>query len=377
MSNSSYDDGGWNFIASPESSKHINTQLYSTVFFVSFIALTLLGLAFIYSATYPIAEDLGVGDFEFLVRQLIYIAIGIVIGVVLFVLPQKVIAGASYLLLFGGIVVLAINVIALNSYVLSEVSLQLIILVSIVFFANFFSKKQNSIGRLRDLSIPVVVVLALVFLILFEKNITFACLAFVVAVIMFACGGVGFGGVLLLLLFAIIPTVCTIFSNAKTVQMLLDFFVPGLENSRSFADQSFVRLQAICSGGVFGKGLGLGQFKFGTVDKIYSTFIFCDICEEIGFFGASIIVLLFGCFAFCGYKCASSLRYSNLFASNLLTGLVSHVLICFFVNIFSCFNIVPTDSICLPFVSYDASVICFILESVLIYKFSKIDGDEE
>lgn len=358
-----------------KSSVTVNSQLNSILFLVSFLALTLFGLGCIYSATYPLASDLGVSGFEFLLRQSIYIVIGTLIGFAVMVLPCKIISAFGYILTFLGIVVLGINVIALNSAIVSEVFLQIVIFVVLISMSDFFAQKENYIAKLRDIILPVVLDIALIFLILSQKNITFAILVFVLSVIMFACGGVGFGGVLLLFLFAVVPTFSTVFTNSETLESLLKILIPGLEQVSNQNSQEFLRIQAICSGGIFGKGIGLGLFKYGVIENLHTNFILCNICEEIGYVGIVSVVILFACYCFTGYSCAIYIRKRKKFESNLVTGMVSHIVISFALNVLSCFNIIPVGNFSLPFISYSATVIPFLVESFLIYRFAKDNGE--
>jgi cell division protein FtsW len=63
------------------------------------------------------------------------------------------------------------------------------------------------------------------------------------------------------------------------------------------ADQS---LRAIATGGIFGKGLGMGVFKYGHLPEDTTDFIFSVVAEETGFIGASVIILLFMLFTVLG-----------------------------------------------------------------------------
>ena len=60
-------------------------------------------------------------------------------------------------------------------------------------------------------------------------------------------------------------------------------------------------LYAIGSGGFFGKGLGNSAQKLGTIPEAQNDMIFSIVCEELGIFGAVMLLLLFcylctGCF---------------------------------------------------------------------------------
>lgn len=349
-----------------------NNNISSVLFILSFLALSLFGLISIYSATYPIAQNsLEIKEFDFVIRQAVYLGIGIVCGLLVLFLPEKVISALSYVLMLGCIGILGVNSIAGNLYLSTELSFQIILLVSILFFASYFAKKGNSIERLRDLLMPVLCVIAMIFLILTQNNVTFAVLFFVISLIMFVGGGVGFGGALLLVLFAIVPTVCSILSDENKVVSLLKLIVPGYGIENSSSNPGFIRLQAISSGRLLGKGLGAGQFKYGSIDGIYDKYIFCNICEELGLIGLCIFVVLFATLTVSGFKIAINQKDNDSFASNAVTGLISHLFICMLFNLSCCFNFTTFDCVSLPFVSFGPTVIVFVVESFLVYKLSK------
>lgn len=380
MSGSNFDD--WNLTeqtfqsSSASSVKSKNLQI-STLFLFTVIALVFVGLACVYSASYPLAQRNGYNGLKYLTEQLIYVGIGIVVGTGFLFVPKKIIQPLSYILMLCCLVVFCVNIMEPNAIISSEVSMHLISFVSILFFASFFHNNENRVNRLRELAIPVICVVTMVFFILHIKNATFAFVVFLISVVMFACGGVGLGGVLLLLLFAIVPTVCYIFSNGNALNGLLNLIVPGLSQENYKLSQGFMRLQAINSAGFFGKGLGMGQSKFGLIEGIKDSFIFCNVCEETGFAGAFAIILLFVAFSFFGYKCARRLRKLDLYGSNVITGLVTHILITFFINIFSCFNVLPIQGVSLPFISSSPSTVVFVAESLLIYKLVRLNGEED
>lgn len=65
------------------------------------------------------------------------------------------------------------------------------------------------------------------------------------------------------------------------------------EYEKDTAFQSLQGLYAIGSGGLFGKGLGNSIQKLGKIPEPYNDYIFAIICEELGIFGAGLIILLF------------------------------------------------------------------------------------
>ena len=111
--------------------------------------------------------------------------------------------------------------------------------------------------------------------------------------------------------------------------------------------QTWQGLYAIGSGGLFGKGLGNSLQKFGYVSEPQNDFIFTIICEELGFFGALLVVTLFGLLVWRGFKIAS--KAPDKFSSLVVYGLTFKVALQTILNIAVVTNSMPNTGISLPF----------------------------
>ncbi len=113
--------------------------------------------------------------------------------------------------------------------------------------------------------------------------------------------------------------------------------------------QTLQGLYAIGSGGLFGVGLGNSRQKFGYVSEPQNDFIFAIICEELGFFGALLVVVLFALFMWRGFKIAA--KAPDRFSSLVVYGLVVKVVLQVILNIAVVTNSMPNTGISLPFFS--------------------------
>ncbi|MEX2117689.1 MAG: rod shape-determining protein RodA [Bacteroidota bacterium] len=113
---------------------------------------------------------------------------------------------------------------------------------------------------------------------------------------------------------------------------------------------------AIGSGGLFGKGYLQGsQTQLNFIPEQWTDFIFCVPGEEFGFFGASIVLLLFGGLLLHGIKVASvsKNRFAGIAAIGITAVLATHMLI----NIGMSMGLMPVVGIPLPFLSYGGSAL--------------------
>lgn len=114
-------------------------------------------------------------------------------------------------------------------------------------------------------------------------------------------------------------------------------------------------LYAIGSGGLFGLGLGKSRQKYLYLPFQYNDYIFAIICEEIGFVGALVIILLFAALILRGYWIA--LRAQDRFSTVLAAGLITLIAVQTLLNLGVVTNLLPSTGISLPFFSYGGTAL--------------------
>ena len=114
-------------------------------------------------------------------------------------------------------------------------------------------------------------------------------------------------------------------------------------------------LYSIGSGGLSGLGLGGSRQKFLYLPEEHNDFIFSVVCEELGFIGAALILVLFALLILRGYWIAlhSPDRFSFLVCAGVTTLLAIQV----FLNVAVVTNLVPCTGISLPFFSYGGTAL--------------------
>ena len=114
-------------------------------------------------------------------------------------------------------------------------------------------------------------------------------------------------------------------------------------------------LYAIGSGGVLGLGLGKSRQKYLYLPFQYNDYIFAIICEEVGLFGALLIILLFIALILRGYWIA--LRSPDRFSVVLAAGLTTLIAVQTVLNLCVVTNLLPSTGIALPFFSYGGTAL--------------------
>ncbi|MGB5370649.1 MAG: rod shape-determining protein RodA, partial [Flavobacteriaceae bacterium] len=130
--------------------------------------------------------------------------------------------------------------------------------------------------------------------------------------------------------------------------------------------------KAIESGGFFGKGFLEGtRTKGDFVPEQHTDYIFSTVGEEWGFLGTASVVLLFSFLLLRLVYLAE--RQKNAFSRMYGYGVISILLIHYFINIGMVIGILPTIGIPLPFFSYGGSGLLFF--SVMLFIFVKLDSN--
>lgn len=117
-------------------------------------------------------------------------------------------------------------------------------------------------------------------------------------------------------------------------------------------------LYAIGSGGFFGKGLGNSAQKM-IIPEVQNDMILSIICEELGVFGAIVLLTLFGMLLYRLMFIAKNAP--DLYGSLIVTGIFAHIALQVILNVAVVLNVIPTTGITLPFVSYGGTSILFLL----------------
>lgn len=132
------------------------------------------------------------------------------------------------------------------------------------------------------------------------------------------------------------------------------------------ADQGYQVLQslyAIGRGGLFGSGLGGSLQKF-SIPEAQNDMIFAVICEELGLFGAAVMMFLF---AYLMYQIMRTVMTAdNLYGSVLCLGVFFHIGIQVIVNVAVATNFFPNTGLALPFISYGGTAVFIQMAEIAI-----------
>jgi cell division protein FtsW len=158
---------------------------------------------------------------------------------------------------------------------------------------------------------------------------------------------------LLGMFFVAVPVLTqTIATNSMRMQRILAFLDPW--EHRYAGGYALVNsMTAMGSGGLWGRGLGGSLQKYGYIPEAQTDFIFPIIGEELGFVGATAVILLFAFLVFRGVRIA--LAAPDGFGRHLAFGLTALIGVQATINIGVSMALLPTKGLTLPFISYGGS----------------------
>ena len=340
--------------------KNIDKTLFLLIIF-----LFGLGLFFSLVSTSLIASDkLDTNNYFFFFKHLIFILLGI--GVLIFFssLSEKNLFKISLYLFFISIFFLILVPIIgvevkgsrrwLNLFFLPRFQpIELVKPFVIIFIATILCIEKN-FNIFFKYVMSFIAILPIIFLLIMQPDIGQTFLVFLSWATLIFVSGISLPIIISALSLLLSIFIYMIFFIPKFLYIksrILSFFNP---NSGTHNFQSDKAIDAISSGGYFGKGIGEGTLK-NRVPEAHTDYILSVISEE---FGVIAIILLLILFLFLIYTVFKKIYLEKSEKIKLvLTGIISllifQALIHFGVNI----RLFPTTGMTLPFLSYGGSSI--------------------
>jgi cell division protein FtsW len=237
--------------------------------------------------------------------------------------------------------------------------------VMIFYLAHILDRKRDRIRESSGVLIPPFVLAATGCLVIFSQNdFSTAALTLLAAAAVFWSASappsffIGLG--------AAAGSLSTLFilTSDERLKRIIDFIFPAYD-PRGQSFQVLGSIRAIRSGGLVGKGLGLGTLKSGGILAVQTDFIIAAWAEETGFVGVLAVVALWGVFAWRAFSTA--LAEEDGFRSSLGFGLTFLLVMEALINIGVAGGAVPATGLVLPFFSaggsslWTSAAICGVL----------------
>ena len=349
-------------------------------FLIISVLLLSIGLLMVFSASYASAYYDNLPSTHYVLRQAGFAVLGFCGAYFVIKLGYKRIAALSPIAIVVSVILL-ILVLAIGVRVNgakrwinlgfqlqpSEIAKTAIIL----FFAYWISKNSDRMKTFKYGILPFVIVLGIICgLMALQPHFSGIIIIAAIGGLMMLMGGMslkwffglgaagiaGVGGLIMVSPYAL-----------KRVQTL---FNDPFSDMQGAGYQSVQALYAIGTGGLFGLGFGNSRQKYLYLPEPHNDFIFAIICEELGFVGALIIVVLFAMFIWRGYLIA--MRASDKLGSMIAAGVTTHFALQTVLNLAVVTGVLPVTGVSLPLFSYGGTALIMqLIEIGLVLSVSK------
>jgi cell division protein FtsW len=320
----------------------------------------------VYSASLVVAYNEFHDDTYFLIRQLIWIALGVVALAILARLDYHRWQRFSLLGLLIGIALLALVLIpelGVRSYgsarwirvgpLFQLQPSELIKLALVMYMADWLARKGKRVGEFLSSSLPFTIILSVICgLVVVEPDFGTTVIIAATAISIFFIAGAN------ILHFTPVVSLMVggfwfVMTRAGYRNQRIDAWFDPWQDSQGAGWHTIQTLIALGSGGLTGLGLGASRQKHSWLVNAHTDAIMAIVGEELGLIGTLAVLILFGVLIWRGLRIAYRARdaYGRLLAAGLTTMIFWQAA----TNLAVVTNSAPYTGVTLPFVSFGGS----------------------
>ncbi|MGO9962312.1 MAG: putative lipid II flippase FtsW [Acidimicrobiales bacterium] len=349
-------------------------SLEAKVLAASVGGLCLLGLPIVLSASAPAAILAGSSPWSYVVRQCVYMALGVIAALIVSRTSLRVVRKLRFPLLAAAFCLLIVvfvpgfghfaggssRWIGIGPFQLQPSELMKLAIV--VFAADVLARRAKRRDQWQAFVRPLFLFMAAAAMLIVKQPdlgtaIVIGCITFSM---LFAAGT---RLRLLVLPGAAVLAVGSLVALRATYSRdrLLSFVDPFAHASTS-GYQVVQSLATLGLGGVTGSGVGASITPWGFLPNAHTDFVFAVIAGNLGLLGAFVVLACFGAFAWAGFRIAA--RERDPFARYVAVGVTCWILAQAVINIGGVVDALPVTGIPLPFISYGGSSLVVALVGV-------------
>ena len=336
------------------------------------MVLLTLGLVMLFSASYATAYYNEGSSFAFISRQLLWALMGTVAMLVISNIDYRIFHRLAFPILIITLILLVIVLfmppikgcrrwIFIGSIANVQPSEIAKFAVTIMFaqLATMFGDKMKTF---RWGVLPFMGILGVIgVLMMLEPHLSGTIIIMCIGLSIMLVGGTKlkwfmFGGIMIAAALAVAIMIPGVIEYAMS---RIEFWLHPESDPLGKGFQILQSLYAIGSGGLMGLGLGNSRQKYMYLPESENDFVFAIVCEELGFVGASIIIILFALLIWRGFVIA--MKAKDKFGCLIAVGLTVQVGLQALLNIAVVTNTIPNTGISLPFFSYGGSSLMMLL----------------
>lgn len=355
---------------------------FDLVLFISVILICLFGILMVYSSSNIWAAYRFDDPYKFLKSQLLFFIVGLIlIYIIQKIKPELYEKYANKILLLCLILLILVLIPGIGKvrngsrswFGIGPLGIQpseFSKLGLIIFSAKYLSRNDRDVKSIKKGILPLFLIICLFFgLIMLEPDFGTAMVIILTLIVMIFVSGPNISFFIKIGLLGVIGIVALIAVAPYRIARIISYLNPWSDPLGS-GFQIIQSLYAIGPTGLLGTGLGNSVQKNFYLPEPQTDFIFSIISEELGFFGALTIIILFLIIFY--RSIVISLNQQDLFKKYLSFGLSFGIILQACLNLCVVCGIIPTTGITLPFISYGGSSLLVSMISIgIILNISK------
>ncbi|MDD5241294.1 MAG: putative lipid II flippase FtsW [Sulfuricella sp.] len=355
---------------SPVAAQHARPDYDRTLLWLVILLLG-FGLVMVYSASIAIAaadRHTGYQETYYLVRQAIFLVVGVVFGLFAFQVPNKVLQEIAPYLFLSGLVLLVLVLIPgigrevngsrrwLSLFVINLQPSEFMKLFAVLYAADYTVRKAAYMDSIKKGFMPMLMVMLLVGgLLLREPDFgAFAVITSIAMAIMFL-GGMNwrlFAGLIAMLVAGFLVLIWT---SPYRMQRIIGFMDPWADPFGKGYQLSHA-LIAFGRGEWYGVGLGASIEKLFYLPEAHTDFLLAVVAEELGFAGVAVVILLFAWLTMRAFAIGRQAAVIDRhFPALVAYGIGVWLSVQAFINMGVNMGLLPTKGLTLPLLSFGGS----------------------
>lgn len=341
---------------------------------IAYVALSLIGLVMVYSASMVPAEMNEGSSTYYYYRHLAFLILGfiIVFFMTYFMSGNFFKMKGVQILMITIIVILLLLTMAIGTEVNGQrnwirfgpfglQSSEFFKVISILYLAYIYSRREKRLGSANESSTgPLIFILAISGLVIINDTGTWLVIAaIIISTFMYLRipfkfifrAGLAIGGALLAgagIMYLINGQVLSTYQMQR-----IETFLHPFNDPAGSGYQLTNSLMAISNGGIFGTGIGNGVIKLGYLPEPHTDFIMAVIAEELGLVGVLFIIALYLVIIIKAMSYAR--RSTDTFYQIVCVGVAMYITMQVFINVGGISKIIPLTGVPLPLLSYGGS----------------------
>ncbi|MDR0822344.1 MAG: putative lipid II flippase FtsW, partial [Endomicrobium sp.] len=227
-------------------------------------------------------------------------------------------------------------------------------IIIIIAISDFISRKQKLLNDMKTVVGAAIIIAIMIIPIGLEPDLGAPILISSVCIAMLFCAGISLKMISMFFLGGLLIVIEECLREPYRFARIKNYF-SSLVNIDASSYQLKQSINALGSGGFFGKGIGNSDLKQMYLPEAHTDFIFPIIGEEFGFLGAAVLISAFIYIFIKGVKISKNAH--DEFSRNLALGITLLIIFQAIINLAVATGLFPTKGLVLPFISFGGTAL--------------------